>query len=426
MVYNLRRSLYMDEYFLLITLFGTAVFTMAWMPAISKITRVSYAIIYVLAGVIIYSFFPHALPAPNPVLHDDFTLHITEIVVIISLMGTGIKLDRKFSFKNWSSPIKLISITMLLCIASATLLGYSFLGLDLASAVLLGAVLAPTDPVLASDVQVEPPNEGEKSETKFILTAEAGLNDGMAFPFTWLAITLAILESGKKSSLLNWFAYDFLFKILVGVLIGFIVGKLVGYLVFRVSEKYDSLKTRDGFLAISLTFMVYGITELLHGYGFIAVFICAITFRHSEKNHDYHDSLHSFTDQTERLLIAILLILFGGSLATGILDALSWGMALFSLGFVFIIRPLAAYLSLINSKIHFKEKMAVSFFGIRGMGSVFYLAFAFKEVHFYKEKELWAIIAFTILLSVVIHGVTASPIMDYLSKNKEIKQSEAY
>ena len=313
--------------------------------------------------------------------------------------------------------MKLVSIAMLLCIAGASLLGYSMLGLDLATAILLGAVLAPTDPVLAADVQVGPPNEKIKSETKFSLTAEAGLNDGMAFPFTWLAITLALMSTGSDNSLLEWFAVDFLYKIFAGLVAGFLLGKGCGYLVFTASRKYNFLKTTDGFLAIALTFLVYGITELIHGYGFVAVFVSAITLRHYEKGHAYHEHLHSFTDQTERLLVTILLILFGGALVSGILEALSWKMVLFSLVFLFGVRPLAAFVSVISSRMHIKEKLAISFFGIRGMGSVFYLSYAMKEFEFKHENELWAVVAFTILVSIIIHGLTATSIMNHLKYN---------
>jgi NhaP-type Na+/H+ or K+/H+ antiporter len=407
----------MDNYLILIALTGLAAFGMAWMPALSRKTGISYSIIYVSAGVLLYTFFPGVLPEPDPMKNGTLTMHFTEIVVLVSLMGTGIKIDRSFSLKNWASPLKLISLTMLLCIAAAAVMGYTLLGFDLASALLIGAVLAPTDPVLASDVQVDPPNTGKKFETKFALTAEAGMNDGVAFPFTWLAISVALTATGTHSSLLTWFAYDLVYKLVAGVAIGYLMGRLVGYMVFQISKKYKFLKTKDGFLAISLTLMVYGITELAQGYGFVSVFVCAVTLRHFEKDHAYHDELHSFTDQAERLLVAILLILFGGSLVSGILQPLTWKMVLFTLVFLFLVRPLAAYASVFKSDIHLKEKLSISFFGIRGMGSVFYLAFAFQEVHFQNEDKLWAIVAFTILLSVVIHGITATPIMTHLQES---------
>ena len=404
----------MDEYILLITVVGLAIFGMAWMPVFSKKIGISYAIFYVLAGALLYTLIPGSLPSPLPQKNEELTLRLAELVVIISLMGTGIKIDRVFSFKTWRTPLRLISVAMVACIGVSALGVYTYLGFDLASALLLAAVLAPTDPVLASDVQVGPPNEKIKSETKFSLTAEAGLNDGMAFPFTWLAITLASMAAGNQESLLYWFGVDLVYRILAGLVIGYLAGKAIGYLIFTLAKKYTFLHTRDGFLAIAVTLIVYGITEMLWGYGFIAVFIAAITLRHYEKGHHYHAELHSFTDQVERLMVAVLLILLGGALVSGILSALTWRMVLFTFVFLLVIRPAFAYLSLWGINIKRKEKLAISFLGIRGMGSIFYLAFAFHQLDFGFEDELWAIVSFTILSSIVLHGLTANPIMKYL------------
>lgn len=404
----------MNPYTLELALLGLAAMGMVWIPALTKDRGISYAIIYMVIGVLLYALVPAHLPSADPSKHGTLTMHLAETVVIISLMGTGIKLDRSFSWKNWSSPIRLVTVAMLLGMGTAMLIGYTFLGLSLASAVLLAGVLAPTDPVLASEVQVGPPNEQRKSETKFALTAEAGLNDGMAFPFVWLAIFMTMGKISTGGEWLSWLGYDVIYKVVAGIAIGWAFGRGMGYLLFDLSAKYKFLKTTDGFLALSLTFLVYGVTELLHGYGFFAVFICAVNLRHYEKGHEFHSELHSFTDQIERLLIAVLLILFGGSLVSGILDALTWKMALFSIGFVFIVRPLTGLISLINKDIDFKEKLAISFFGIRGMGSVFYLAFAFHEATFENQDELWSVVAFTILLSVLVHGITSTPIMKHL------------
>ena len=406
----------MDQYILILVIFGFAIFSVALMPKISKRTGISYSIFYVVLGFILYAAAPQFLPDPMPQHSKSITLHLSELIVIISLMGTGIKIDRKFSFKSWSSPLKLISFTMLFCIAGAALMGYYMLSLGLSSAVLLGAVLAPTDPVLASDVQVGPPNEHIKSEVKFALTSEAGLNDGVAFPFTWLAITIGMIMTGKDTSFVHWFAFDVIYRIGAGVLLGFLSGKLMGILLFTVSEKYETLKTRDGLVAVAATLLVYGITELVHGYGFIAVFICAITFRHFEKEHTYHDKLHSFTDQIERLLLCLLLLIFGGTLAMGILKPLSWEMVLFSVVFLFIIRPLFGWMALYKTTIKNRERLAIGFFGIRGMGSVFYLAFAFTKFDFNYQDELWAVLSFTILLSILTHGLTATSVMEYLKQ----------
>lgn len=412
----------MNPYTLELALLGLATMGMVWIPAVTKDRGISYAIVYVLFGMLLYKIAPEHLPPADPEEHGTLTMHFAEVVVIISLMGTGIKLDRPFSIKNWASPLLLITVAMLMGIAIAALIGYGWLGLSIASAVLLGAVLAPTDPVLASDVQVGPPNEQRKSETKFSLTAEAGLNDGMAFPFVWLAILLTMSKLETAGDWLTWLAYDEVYKVLAGIAVGWAFGKGTGYLVFDLSAKYKFLKTTDGFLALSLTFLVYGVTELLQGYGFFAVFICALNLRHYEKGHEFHSELHSFTDQIERLLIAVLLIFFGGSLVSGILDALTWKTALFAFGFLFIVRPVTCLISLYKRDIHIKEKLAISFFGIRGMGSIFYLAFAFHEATFEHQDELWSVVAFTILLSIIVHGISSTPIMKHIKTTLPVEQ----
>lgn len=411
----------MTTYISIILLIGLSTLLMVFMPAISKKMGISYSIVYVAIGVVLYAIFGSALPSPLPSTNPELTLHLTELIVIISLMGTGIKIDRDFSFKKWSTPLRLISVAMLLCITACFLFGIGFLSLTLPSAILLGAVLAPTDPVLASDVQVGPPNDKTKSETKFSLTSEAGLNDGMAFPFVWLAITFALMSQQKEASIINWFGYHLIYKIIAGGIIGYLAGKAVGYVIFKLAKKYKVLKPTQGFLAISLTLCVYSITEIAHGYGFIAVFVSALVLRHSEKEHHFHLELHDFTEQIERLLLAVLLIFFGGALVSGILAVLDWKMVVFALVFVLVVRPIGVYISLLGRKISIKDKIAIGFFGIRGMGSIFYLSFGLVTAKFTDQKELWAIVAFTILLSILIHGATADRILKYLKVETRAK-----
>lgn len=407
----------MNQYILILMLIGLASFSMSWMPKISSYTGISYSIFYVLIGFIVYSFFSRELPDPLPAHHAEISLHLTELVVIISLMGAGIKIDRAFSIKRWGIPLKFVTLTMILCITCSALIGYYFLGLGLASAILLGACLAPTDPVLAADVQVAPPNETIKSETRFSLTAEAGLNDGMAFPFVWLAIAVGLMTTGVDSSIGHWFSFDVVYRISIGLISGYVLGRLIGFFIFKLSNKYELLETRDGLVAISATLIVYSLTELISGYGFIAVFICAISLRHYEKGNAYHTELHAFTDQIERMLVCVLLILFGGMLARGILAPLDWKMAGFVLIFMFLIRPISGLITLSRTKISFHEKLGISFFGIRGVGTVFYLSFAFSEFDFKYQDEIWATSAFAILLSIIIHGFTATRVMRKLTNS---------
>ena len=399
-----------NTYIIILTLVGLAALGMAWMPAISRETGISYSIIYVLLGVALYASVGRFLPLPNPISSNKDTLHLTELVVIVSLMGTGLKIDQPFSFRRWAVPFRLVSITMILSIAIVTVSAMWGFGFNLATALLLGAVLAPTDPVLASDVQVGPPMEETQDKVKFSLTAEAGMNDGTAFPFTWLAIMLAVAD-GQPMDFNYWTLFYLLYKIAAGVACGFLLGRGLSFLMFRLPEKHKVLTIRDGFVAISATLLVYGITEMVQGYGFIAVFVSAITMRNFELHHKYHKKLHDFTDQIERILIAVVLLLFGGSLVTGILHKLTWQMGVFSVLFVLLIRPLTSLIGLIGTRLHRKEKMAISFFGIKGMGSFYYLAFALEERFFAKNEELWAIGAFVVLLSILVHGPTATPVM---------------
>lgn len=402
----------MDNYVLILTILGLAAFGMGWMPAITKKLKISYSVIYVALGALMYAFI-NTLPEPNPTKENLITLRLTELVVIVSLMGVGLKIDQPFSFKTWTVPLRLVSVTMLLSIAATVLLAHYWLGFNIASAILLGAALAPTDPVLASDVQVGPPLEKDRSNVRFSLTAEGGLNDGMAFPFTWLAIAL-VMHQYSIEFIGTWFLQDFIYRIIIGVVCGIVLGKGIGYLLFGLPKTTNESTTADGFVALSATLAVYGLTELVHGYGFIAVFICSVTIRNFEMDHKLHLKLHAFMDQIERILVAVVLILFGGSIVNGILSVMNWQFVLFGLASIFIIRPLCASLSLFRTGLQRKEKWVISFFGIKGVGSLFYLSFALNEVKFENSNEMWCIVSFIVLCSILIHGFSATKSMEKL------------
>jgi sodium/hydrogen antiporter len=414
----------MENYIPIVAITGAALLGMAWMPGLTQIVKISYSVLYVILGVILYATLDF-LPEADPIEYNNFSVRLTELMVIVSLMGTGLKIDEPFSFRSWRVPLRLVSITMLLSILLVTTIGIYWFGLPLASALLLGSVLAPTDPVLADDVQVGPPLEKTKNDVRFSLTAEAGLNDGMAFPFTWLAITLSLIAT-EKANFWHWIAFDFFYRIVAGVIIGFLIGRIMAYLVFILPHRNNFVKTRDGFVAFSLTLLVYGATELLKGYGFVAVFICAVTLRNYEIEHKYHLKLHSFTDQVERMLMAIVLILFGGTLVEKVLNDFNWQHVAFGLVCVLLIRPVTAWASVFNTKLHIQEKAAISFYGIKGIGSLFYLAFATSLADFGAAEELWTITSWVILCSLIIHGLSATFVMQKIEKRfpKERKVGE--
>jgi NhaP-type Na+/H+ or K+/H+ antiporter len=408
-----------DPYILSLIIIGIAALGMSWMPAVAKRTKISYSIVYVLLGVLVFSLLD-GLPSPNPMKHNSFTLHLTEMAVLISLMGTGLKIDEPFSFKAWKIPFRLVSLTMILCIAGVAAIAHYFLGFDPASAVLLGAILAPTDPVLASDVQVGPPLEDPKDPARFSLTAEAGMNDGTAFPFTWLAILMAVAAGGMGMSDLGmWFLRDVVYRMVAAIACGYAMGRLLAYIIFYLPENSRFIYIRDGFVGIATTLLIYGLTELVRGYGFIAVFVTALTLRNYEFGHKYHRKLHDFTDQIERIMVAIVLLLFGGSLVRGgVLQHLTWELALVGLAFVFLVRPVAGLLSLAGIKLPVREKLVISFFGIRGVGSFFYLSFALAQTDFAFKNELWSLLSFIVMLSLLVHGITATQAMEKLDEKR--------
>lgn len=314
----------------------------------------------------------------------------------------------------------LIAVTMPLTMLSAYLLGVYFLTLSIPASLLLASILTPTDPVLASDVQLDDPEREDKLKDKirFTLTAEAGLNDGMAFPFTYLAVMVVQAGSFAAFNFSNWFWDKLLLKIMIGVAVGVLIGRSIGYILTHL-KKWKGIKTYDGFLALSLTFTVYGISELLHGYGFMAVFFAGLCIRYSENvSGKYKKKMHDFNHEIERLLIVVWIILFGGSIMNGILEVTDWKGILFSVVFVLILRPLAGLIGLMGIKDNIKNKLAISFLGIRGVGSVFYLSWAFMQTDLFENKyELYSIAAYIILFSIILHGITAPSIINYFKKN---------
>ncbi len=386
---------------------------MTWLPQILDNIPFSYPILFVGLGALLF-WLPLDLPIPEPVKYNTYVVHLTELGVIITLMGTGLKLDKKINWTNWNAPFRLVTITMLLCITALAVMAWGIIGFTPAAAILLGAVLAPTDPVLAGDVQVGPPSEGKEDHVRFSLTAEAGLNDGMAFPFVWLAIEIALAADSESGWLGTWFWQDLVYRLAAGVAVGYLFGRLLAYLVFYLPRKSKFPKAQDALLALAATLVSYSVTEIIQGYGFIAVFITGLTFGNYESHEKYHRELHDFTDQLERLLVVVLLIAFGGALVNGLLDHLTWTGALVGLAFIFVVRPLAAWVGLLGVRITKKEKAAISFFGIRGIGSFFYLAFALYKVDFRDTEALWSITGFVVLVSIILHGILAMPVMRYL------------
>jgi NhaP-type Na+/H+ or K+/H+ antiporter len=404
-----------EPYIVWLTLAGVLIALVAWLPLALKRLPLSLPILCIAIGVGIF-LFPAVALRPLPLDYPDITERFTELVVIIALMGAGLKLDRMFSWRRWSVTWRLLGITMPLSIAAIAAIGGWGLGLAWTSALLLGACLAPTDPVLASDVQVGPPKTGEEDEVRFGLTSEAGLNDGLAFPFVNLAIVLALSASTGEPWARDWLLHNVLGEIAVGVVGGWAIGWIFGWLTFRVPAETKLAKTGDGLIAVAATFVSYGLTEMVDCYGFLAVFVTALTLRRSHHHHDFHHEMHDITEQVERIAMMVLLILFGGALVNGLLDALRWPDVVAAAAFILIVRPAAGMIGMYGFPADRSEKLTLAFFGIRGVGSFYYLAYALNHAQFGDAERLWAIVGLTALLSILLHGLTVTPIMRSLDR----------
>lgn len=400
---------------------GVGALAAAVLPRVVSKRPFSLPMIFLVAGVLI-QLLPLPVPAVDPVQDRLWVEHTTEVCVIVSLMGAGLAIDRPFGLRRWSSTWRLLGVTMPLTVAAVAVLAWGVLDWPPAVALLLGAVLAPTDPVLAGEVRVGEPlgTEHEEDDAQFALTSEAGLNDGLAFPFVYAAIALAAAAGAGWSTewIGRWALTDVLGRCAVGLVVGAAVGWLLGWMFFRAKTPVLRLSEHmEGFVALGATFLSYGIAEVLHGYGFVSVFVTACAVRAAERSHGYHKVLHEFTEQIERLLTALLLFLLGGYLATGALSALTMRGAAVGVLVLLVIRPLTGWLAQVKSTMGRPERVVVASFGIRGIGSLFYLSYALGQNPFSGlERELWAVVAFTVVGSVALHGVMAAPAISRMER----------
>lgn len=404
-----------DTYILVLTGTGLLIALVTWLPLALKRLPLSLPIVCIALGAVLFSL-PQVTLRPLPSLYPEITERFSEFVVIIALMGAGLKIDRIFHWRRWAVTWRLLAVTMPLGIAAIAGVVVWAMGLPWAVALLLAAALAPTDPVLAADVQVGPPKSGDEDEVRFGLTSEAGLNDGLAFPFVHLAIVLIAVAGTNEPWFGEWLGYRVLWEIGAGIAAGWAIGRLFGWLTFHVPGESKLAKTGDGLIALAATFVAYGVTEIFHAYGFLAVFVTALSFRSTHRDHDFQRDMHDVTEQVERLAMMVLLLLFGGALVSGLLASVGWieiGVALIIL---LLIRPLTGMIGLIGHRADLGEKLTLAFFGIRGVGSIYYLAYGLNHVAVASSDRLWGLVGIVILFSILLHGLTVTPVMRTLDR----------
>jgi NhaP-type Na+/H+ or K+/H+ antiporter len=404
-----------DPFIIVLTGTGLLIALVAWLPLALRRLPLSLPIVCLAIGALLFGSTSIGID-PSPAAHPYITERLTEFVVIVALMGAGLKIDRIFSFKGWGITWRLLLVTMPLAILAITGVGVLVLGLSVVASLLLAASLSPTDPVLAADVQVGGPQEGGEDNVRFALTSEAGLNDGFAFPFVHLAIAISLAVTSGSNWLADWLTFNVLWETVAGVACGWMIGRVFGWLTFKVPG--DTLaKTGDGLIAIAATFVSYGVSELLHCYGFFAVFVTALTLRSAHRNHEFQRDMHDITEQVERIAMMVLLIAFGGALVSGLLASIGWLEVGAALLILFVVRPVTGLIGLIGTKATKSEKITIAFFGIRGVGSFYYLAYGLNHGEFAEADRLWTVLSLVVLISIVLHGLTVTPVMRWLDRS---------
>lgn len=372
----------------------------------------------------------------NPLLQTEILERTSELVVIVSLFTAGLKLRVPLRHGHWRVPVRLASISMILTVSMITLVSVYGFGLPLGAAILLGAVLAPTDPVLASDVQLESPSDRDK--LRFSLTGEAGLNDGTAFPFVMLGVgLLGLHEIGHGGG--RWFAVDLLWATASGLAIGATLGILVGRIVIYLRRHHREGIDREEFLTLGLIGLSYGTALIAHAYGFLAVFAAGLALRRIERldteeqrsnggakpdseSSEPTDPAHlaasvlNFNEQLERILEVALVLVIGMMLTPEFLNLTDiWFVPVLLL----IIRPIAVFVGLAGSKATRAQKTLISWFGIRGIGSIYYLAYGMGYgMESDVARQLVSITLWVIATSVIVHGVSVTPLMNWYQSRR--------
>ncbi len=417
---------------------GALLVLMALAASVLKRLPLSFAMFYMAAGIALGPIGVGLLRVD--IIRDAELLErLSELAVVISLFTAGLKLRLPLRNRRWRAAVLLASVGMALTVGLIAFVGVYALGLSLGAAVLLGAILAPTDPVLASDVQVE--HAHDREDVRFALTGEAGLNDGTAFPFVMLGLgILGLHELGDGG--LRWFAVDVVWSVGAGLGIGTLCGALIARLVLYLRREHSEAVGLDDFLALGLIGLSYGAALLIHSYGFLAVFAAGLALRRVERQHSDHqadpkagervgtkepvsdeDATHperapafmasavlAFNQQLERIAEVAMVLVLGALLAgiTWTVQPLAWLIPVMFLA----IRPAAIFLSLLPTRTSLGQRAIIGWFGVRGVGSIYYVAYALAHGLAGEEARTLANITLAVVAaSVVAHGISVTPLM---------------
>jgi NhaP-type Na+/H+ or K+/H+ antiporter len=422
---------------------GGLLLVMGLTASILKRSPITSAIIYLAVGLVVG---PSALDLFhfNPLKESGLLESLTEVAVLISLFSAGIKMPVPFSFTRWRTPILLATVSMAITVAMVAAFAFYVLGMPLGAGVLLGAIVAPTDPVLATDIQIRHP--GDHDHLRFTLTCEAGMNDGSAFPFVMLGLGLLGLHDLGGFGI-NWLLLDVLWATLAGMVIGIVAGVALAYAGWKLRSKPHQHELMDDFLGLGLIGVVYGFTVMANGWGFLAVFFAAVALRQTElklalaarlafdgsKTQQSaradgnarpapeptqtvsHGSL-VFKEHLERLSEVVLVLLIGGSLY---LNSWTWDAVALALFLFVIVRPLSVVISLLGTNSTWRIRGLTGWFGVRGIGSLYYLMYAIQQgLPETLALQLIQLTLIVVTLSILLHGTSVKPLLELFWRRK--------
>ncbi|WP_416172319.1 cation:proton antiporter [Actimicrobium sp. CCC2.4] len=371
----------------------------------------------------------------DPVRHAGALTLVTEIALLISLFTVGLKLRLPLSDRRWWMPVRLGTLTMLVTIGLLTAVGVFLLGLSLGPAILLAAIIAPTDPVLASDVQVQDPRDHDR--LRFSLSGEGGMNDGTTFPFVMIGLGLMGVPMAARFTGVSAIGMV-LWGIAAGLLCGWLVGRRVGRLVLYLRQRRQLAMGMEEFLTLGLIALSFGIAELIHGIGFVAVFATGVAMRRIEHKAsgveadvtlsdqaidaaNMTETVLGFNQQLERLAEFVVVLLLG-ILLSGY--GISQEGMLVAVLLLVVIRPVAVNLALLGATVTRSQRLLLSWFGIRGIGSLYYLMFALQYVASVNlgsrmVSERFVPLVLTVLaVSIVVHGMSSTPLMQWYRRRR--------
>jgi NhaP-type Na+/H+ or K+/H+ antiporter len=375
---------------------------------------------------------------------------LTEIAVVVALFVTGLKMRTAPRDRAWRPALLLAGPVLLVGIACVALLAHSLFGLAWPHALLLGAVLAPTDPVLAGAVSVD--HAADKDAVRYGLSGEAGLNDGTAFPFVVLALEWMRHDGLGGGWVTRWALLDLVWGVVAALLFGYLLGERIGRWAIRIRSRERDTEAPSDFLAIACIALSYAGAELLHAWGFLAVFAAGVGLRKAEisavtaapnprhralasgpEGHPPAEHLVGARVEAEELkapavaagVLVAETISFGGTaervlevtLVTAVGASLGhhWdSRALVIAAVLFcVVRPLSSVSLLSRTATSARQRWLIGWFGLRGIGSLYYLAYALNNgLTGSAAVEAVNLVLPVIAASIVVHGITATPLLN--------------